>query len=104
MDFFNEESSSTPSSFQSSRAESLQASSVNTFDLDSTLWGPLSPNTILLRVLHLDFEERSEELLAPALLCHKEPARRIQSLLLGALERKIPPGGILLAPRWFFMA
>ena len=34
----------------------------------------------------------------PALLCHKEPARRIQSPLLGAL------GGILLAPRWFFMA
>ena len=28
-----------------------------------------------------------------ALLCHKEPARRIQS-----------PKGILLAPRWFFMA
>ena len=26
-------------------------------------------------VLHLDVEERSEELLAPALLCHKEPAR-----------------------------
>ena len=41
----------------------------------------------------------------PALLCHKEPAHRIQSPLLGALERKIPPlGGILLAPRWFFMA
>ena len=31
--------------------------------------------------------------------------RRIQSPLLGALERKIPPTrGILLAPRWFFMA
>ena len=29
----------------------------------------------------------------PALLCHKEPARRIQSPLLGALERKIPPLG-----------
>ena len=41
----------------------------------------------------------------PAILCHKEPARRIQSPLLGALERKIPPTrGILLAPRWFFMA
>ena len=41
----------------------------------------------------------------PVLLCHKEPPRRIQSPLLGALERKIPPlGGILLAPRWFFMA
>ena len=32
-------------------------------------------------------------LLAPALLCHKEPARRIQSPLLGALERKILLGG-----------
>ena len=43
----------------------------------------------------------------PALLCHKEPARRIQSPLLGALERTIPTlhwGGILLDPRWFFMA
>ena len=29
----------------------------------------------------------------PVLLCHKEPARRIQSPLLGALERKIPLGG-----------
>ena len=27
----------------------------------------------------------------PATLCHKEPARRIQNPLLGALERKIPP-------------
>ena len=34
----------------------------------------------------------------PALLCHKEPARHIQSPLLGVY------GGILLAPRWFFMA
>ena len=42
----------------------------------------------------------------PALLCHKEQTRRIQSPLLGALERKIPPllGVILLAPRWFFLA
>ena len=47
----------------------------------------------------------ARDVAAPALLCHKEPARRIQSPLLGALERKIPPlGGILLAPRWFFMA
>ena len=39
------------------------------------------------------------------LLCHKEPAPRIQSPLLGALERKKPPTrGFLLAPRWFFMA
>ena len=35
----------------------------------------------------------------PAVLCHKEPARA------GALERKITPTrGILLAPRWLFMA
>ena len=27
----------------------------------------------------------------PALLCHKEPARRIQSPLVGASKRKIPP-------------
>ena len=40
-----------------------------------------------------------------ALLCHKELARRIQRPLQGALELKIPPlGGILPAPRWFFMA
>ena len=31
-----------------------------------------------------------QDVTTPALLCHKEPARRIQSLL--------------LAPRWFFMA
>ena len=54
------------------------------------------------RVVHLDVEDRSEELLAPALLCHKEPARRIQSPLLGASARKIPLGGILLAPRWLW--
>ena len=30
---------------------------------------------------------------SPAVLCHKEPARRIQSPLLGALDRKIPLGG-----------
>ena len=45
------------------------------------------------RLVHLHVEDTSEELLAPALLCHKEPARRIQSPLLGALERKIPLGG-----------
>ena len=28
-----------------------------------------------IRVVHLDVEVRSEELLAPALLCNKEPAR-----------------------------
>ena len=55
-------------------------------------------------VVHLDVEDFSEELLQ-CLLCHKEPARRIQSPLLGALERKKPPTrGFLLAPRWFFMA
>ena len=44
-------------------------------------------------------------MLVPAFLSYKEPDPRIQSFLVGALERKIPPlGGILLAPRWFFMA
>ena len=35
------------------------------------------PTIILVqyRLVHLDVEVRSEELLAPALLCHKEPAR-----------------------------
>ena len=32
------------------------------------------PN-IQTRVVHLDVEEWSEELLTPALLCHKEPAQ-----------------------------
>ena len=56
--------------------------------------------SIQVSVVHLDVEDFSEEL-----LCHKEPASRIQSPLLGALERKKPPTrGFLLAPRWFFMA
>ena len=61
-------------------------------DLEVRWQDPVTERTLLVRVLHLDVEERSEELLAPALLCHKEPARRIQSHLLGALERKIPLG------------
>ena len=40
-------------------------------------------STLIGRVLHSGA--------LPAFLCHKEPARRIQSPLLGALERKIPP-------------
>ena len=39
------------------------------------------------------WSKASPVMLAPAILCHKEPARRIQSPLLGALERKIPQGG-----------
>ena len=38
---------------------------------------------VLTSVVHLDVEDFSEELLR-CLLCHKEPARRIQSPLLGA--------------------
>ena len=53
------------------------------------LIGEISQN-IQLSVVHLDVEDFSEELLQ-CLLCHKEPARRIQRPLLGA-------------PRWFFMA
>ena len=53
----------------------------------------------------LSLVESFRVLLRQCLLCHKEPARRIQSPLLGALERKKPPTrGFLLAPRWFFMA
>ena len=54
------------------------------------------------RVFHLDVEERSEELLAPALSCHKKTARRIWSPLLGALERKIPHlyGIISISNQW----
>ena len=55
--------------------------------------------TVPDRVLHLDVEDTSEELLAPALLCHKETACRIQSPLPRAIDRKM-----LLAPRCFFMA
>ena len=53
-----------------------------------------------IRVVHLDVEVSSEELLAPAILCHKEPARRIQSPLLGlALERKIGTQKVLYGTR-----
>ena len=31
------------------------------------------------RVVHLDVEEKTEELLTPALLCHKEPARAFKA-------------------------
>ena len=67
----------------------------------------LKANRLVLfsSVVHLHVEDFSEELLRQCLLCHKEPARRIQSPLQGALERKKPPTrGFLLAPRWFFMA
>ena len=33
--------------------------------------------SVVGRLVHLDVEVRSEELLAPALLCHKEPARAL---------------------------
>ena len=35
----------------------------------------IGPVCVEGRLVHLDVEVRSEELLAPALLCHKEPAR-----------------------------
>ena len=37
------------------------------------------------RVLHLDVEVRSEELLMQALLCHKEPARTSKAPYAGSL-------------------
>ena len=45
------------------------------------------------RVLHLDVEVRSEEFLAPALLCHKEQAQAFKA-----------PLGDISCPLWFFMA
>ena len=56
---------------------------------DPTQCGPLSlveaqrGSALIGRELH--------SVAPPAILCHKEPARRIQSPLLGALERKKPP-------------
>ena len=62
----------------------------------STLIGPAQT------LLNSHWSRASLVMLAPAVLCHKEPARASK---LGALERKITPlGGILLAPRWFFMS
>ena len=34
---------------------------------------------LYIRLVHLDVEVRTEELLAPALLCHKEPARAFKA-------------------------
>ena len=42
----------------------------------------------------------SQVMLAPAILCHKEPACSIQSPLLVTLERKIPPFGVF----WLLLA
>ena len=42
----------------------------------------------LFRVVHLDVEVRSEELLAPALLCHKERARASKAPYAGSLWHK----------------
>ena len=70
-------------------------------------WGHLEGSQVLEQTGPTRCQGLIRGIATPALLCHKEPARRIQSTLLGALERKIPPlhwGGILFAPRWFFMA
>ena len=79
-------------------------------DLDTVLLAPLTTlksawSTLIGRGMSRLVSHWSRYVAPPALLCHKEPARRIQSPLLGASERKIRPlGGILLPPRWFFMA
>ena len=39
-------------------------------------------------MVHLDVEEKTEELLTPALLCHKEPARASKAPYLGSLWHK----------------
>ena len=44
----------------------------NTSQSDTSLYHQTLLSTIV-RVVHLDVEVRSEELLTPALLCHKEP-------------------------------
>ena len=42
---------------------------------------------------------------SPAILCHKEPARESKAPYLGLWNAKYSAlEGILLAPRWFFMA
>ena len=52
------------------------------------------------RLVHLDVEDCSEELLRQQSYAIKNQLGHPKPL-----ERKIPPlGGILLAPRWFFMA
>ena len=56
------------------------------------LWSVSNKN----RLVHLDFEVRSEELLAPALLCHKEPVR---SKLVGGFGTKYPPTLVLYGIR-----
>ena len=71
------------------RAESAGLSLCSHLATDLLALHPvLEQSTVLIRLVHLHVEVRSEELLAPALLCHKEPARRIQrALVLGVLER-----------------
>ena len=70
---------------------SLQFSPVSTYIQDSH-W-----SSSYITALSLDESFRVlkyfHSVAMPALLCHKEPGRRIQSPLLGALERKIPLGG-----------
>ena len=75
------------------------------------------------KLVHLDVEVRSEELLAPALLCHKgaynrtfpcmeatyplchkEPARSKQNTPLGVFCVPKPLVGGFGCPSWFFMA
>ena len=58
----------------------------------------LTRRSLRIRLVHLDVEDSSEELLAPALLCHKEPARRIQSPLLFCL---LLAGSLWHKDSWF---
>ena len=65
------------------------------FPSDKWYWTYISITVIQPRPLSLVESFICQSVATPPLLCHKEPARRIQSPLLG---------GFLLAPRWFFMA
>ena len=63
------------------------------YDSQFALYYEIYPGLSLVELLHYCslIGRELQSVATPALLCHKEPARRIQSPLLGALGRKIPP-------------
>ena len=56
------------------------------------------------RVVHLDVEEWSEELLRQLSYAIKNQLVASKAPYSGLWNAKYPKRGILLAPRWFFMA
>ena len=74
------------------------------FFLQAGVSPPVLP-CLQVGLVHLDVEDCSEELLRQQSYGIKNQLVASNTPLLGALKRKIPQlGGILLAPRWFFMA